>query len=104
MQGQSPCIRRTELVTPQPVRFTADLNTPVREQPFYITVTEIEAVEQPYCVLNDVGRKSMTFIRVSEGVHSPIVGQPLLTWQYRPPTVSGRRGVPRRLDAERAGA
>jgi hypothetical protein len=70
---QSASVRGTELVTPQPNRFTTDLDTPLCQHIFNIVVTEIESAIQPHCILDDIGRKSVAFIRVGECVHSPIV-------------------------------
>lgn len=66
-------------------------------------MTEIEPVVQPYRVLNDVRRKSVTFVRMGGCVHSPIVAQRELTWQYQSEScarVSGR-GEPGQLRVSR---
>ena len=80
---QSACVRGTELVAPQPDRFTTDLDSSMSQQFFNIAVTEIESVIQPFRLLDDIGRKSVTFIRVGASVHWPIVAQRQLTCQCR---------------------
>ena len=58
------------------------LDPPMSQQIFNIAVTEIESVIQPYRVLDDIARKSVTFIRVGASVHWQIVAQRQLTCQY----------------------
>ena len=72
---QSACVPGIKLTAPQSDRFTAGLDPPVSQQVFDISVTDIEAVIQPYRVLDDIRWKSVTLIAAGESVHLPIVAQ-----------------------------
>lgn len=54
-------------------------------------MTEIESVRPPHCILNEVGGKSVAFIRADVCVHSPIVGQQQLISQYRSTILKNRK-------------
>ena len=47
----------SELFAPEPDRFVAYSDAPLRKQILNILVTEIESVVEPSCVLNDFRRK-----------------------------------------------
>ena len=53
---------RTEFDTPQPDRLVADPNTTLGHKVLDVAAAQIKAMIEPDNVLNDRGRKSMTFI------------------------------------------
>ena len=57
-------------------------DSPLSQQIFNIAVTEIESEIQPHRVLNDLGRKSVAFVKAGLFIHPPIVAQTRLIWQY----------------------
>ncbi|MFT5394340.1 MAG: hypothetical protein ACI8PT_004551 [Gammaproteobacteria bacterium] len=73
----------TKFITPQPGRLTTDVNSPLCRQIFNTAVTTIESERQPHPVLDDIGRKSVTFMRKGACVRLPIVAPRQLTWQYQ---------------------
>jgi hypothetical protein len=72
-----------KFVAPQPVRFTTNFNPALCQQSFYISVTEIEPEVEPHRILDDVRREPMAFICVGASIHSRILTQRQLSWQYR---------------------
>jgi hypothetical protein len=53
------------------------------KQIFDVSVAEIEPMVEPDSILDDGWRKPVTFVDVGWFVHSGIVAQPELSWQYR---------------------
>ena len=86
-------------MAPQPDRLTTDVNPALCQQLFNIAVTKIEAELEPHRVPDDVhgrtkfagawmrrsddiGWESMAFICGGASIHSRILAQGQLTWQY----------------------
>jgi hypothetical protein len=65
-------------------RRTTDFNPPLCQQLFNITMAEIESEIEPHRVRDDIGRESMAFICRSASIHSHILAQRQLIWQYWP--------------------
>ena len=59
-----------------------DVNPALCQQVFNIAVTKIESEIEPHRVLDDIGWESMAFICGGASIHSPILAQGQLTWQY----------------------
>ena len=57
-------------------------HSPLCQQIFNISVTEIEPEIEPHRILDDIGWKSMSFIGGGTNVHAGIVAQRQLIWQY----------------------
>jgi hypothetical protein len=53
-----------ELDTPQANRFAADSDASLGKKILDISVTQIEAIVEPDCVGNDVGRESVTLVSI----------------------------------------
>ena len=64
---QPPCMECSELYAPETDCFSADDNTPLSQDIFNVSVTEIEAILEPDSVGNDIWRKSVAFV----GFHPP---------------------------------
>ena len=74
----------TKFIAPQLDRLTTDFNPPLCQQLFNITMAEIESEIEPHRVRDDIGRESMAFICRSASIHSHILAQRQLIWQYWP--------------------
>jgi len=59
---KSPRILRAEFDSPQPDRLVGDPNTTLGHKILDIAAAQIEAMIEPDNVLNDRGRKSVTFV------------------------------------------
>jgi hypothetical protein len=66
---QSSGVYSSEFDAPKTYRFAADDDASLSQQIFNISMAEIEAVVQPDCVGNDIGRESVTLI----SIHTPIL-------------------------------
>ena len=71
-----------KLDAPQPNRFVADRDSAFGHEIFDVTSTQIEAVVEPHCVLDDLSRETVTSVHRCGLVHSTIVIQTRLTCQY----------------------
>jgi len=61
---QSPCIKSSELDTPQADGFIADSDATLSEDIFDISMAETESVVEPDCVIDDIWWESVTLICV----------------------------------------
>jgi hypothetical protein len=59
---QSACINGAKLATPETDGFAGDSDASLGQKIFDITVTQIESIAEPYCVTDNVGRESVTFV------------------------------------------
>ena len=69
----SPRISGLKFVAPQTDRLVADDNPPLSQQIFNITAAQVEAMVEPNHMLNDLERKSVTFVKRGESIHPTIV-------------------------------
>ncbi len=61
---QSSGIFRSEFDTPKPDRFVTDGDTALGKEILNISLAEIEAIEEPDSIRNDIWRESMAFVCV----------------------------------------
>jgi hypothetical protein len=77
---QSLRVESTELDAPESDGLVADCDTSLSQKIFDIAVAEVEAIVQPDCIANDIGRESVAFV----GIHPEIIHFRELSCQYRP--------------------
>jgi hypothetical protein len=75
---QSLRAESTELDAPEPDGLIADCNATLSQEIFDIAVAEVEAIVQPDCIADDIGRESVTFV----SIHPEIIHFRELSCQY----------------------
>ena len=68
-----------ELIAPQPHRLVTHLDSAFGEQVFDVAVAEIDTMVEPDRVLNDGGRKPVSFVEIGRWAHVGMVAQAHLT-------------------------
>jgi hypothetical protein len=62
LPSQTLSILWSKLITPQANGFIADRDAPLGHQVFDVTMTQIETMVKPHCLLNDFERGSVAFV------------------------------------------
>jgi len=79
---QTSRISGAKLDAPQTNRLIADDNAALSQKILDVAGTQIEPMVEPNGVLNDLGRKSVAFVKRCGSIHLAIVALPPLTCQY----------------------